>query len=115
MSDYERLQGLARIIAIEMGKAPPRPALRIIRPGDLPGKPTPTLDIATRESHLRMIRHLHKRWGLQILVDQATFGRTSIDDLSDDEVVALHRDLHHARECLHEGISFEDAGLIRPI
>lgn len=113
MSDYERLQGLARLIAVEMGKAPIRPALRIIRTSDLPQKPAPTLDATTRESHLRMIRHLNKRWGLQIIVDQATFGRASIDDLSDDEVVNLHQALHRAHECVNDGISLEDAGLIR--
>lgn len=71
------------------------------------------MDAVTRESHIKMIGHLRKRYGMQVLVDQAIFGRSCLEDLSDDELVDLHRDLERARECLSDGISLEDAGLLR--
>ena len=70
------------------------------------------MDPITRESHLRMIRHLRTRWGLQILVDQATFGRAGLEQLEDQELVQLHQDLYRAQECMMEGISLVDAGLL---
>jgi hypothetical protein len=60
-----------------------------------------------------MIGHLRKRYGLQVLVDQAIFGKGSVDMLDDDELVALHKDLERARECAADGITLEDAGLLR--
>ncbi len=87
-----------------------RPDLRLVTPA--PPRPH-TLDQVTRESHLRMIRHLRNRWNLQVLVDQATFGRGSLDQLEDEEIVQLHHDMHRAFECGREGISLEEAGLIR--
>lgn len=71
------------------------------------------LDSVTRESYVRMIGHLRRRYGLQMLVDQATFGRGSVDRLGDEELEALYKDLERARECIADGISFEDAGLLR--
>lgn len=71
------------------------------------------LDRITRESHLRIIRHLRRRYRLGLLVDQATFGKAGLNDLDDAAVVALHRQLDRARECLEDGVSFEEAGLIR--
>lgn len=60
-----------------------------------------------------MIGHLRKRYGLQVLVDQATFGKGSVDRLEDHELIALHMDLERARECMADGITLEDAGLLR--
>lgn len=71
------------------------------------------LDSVTRESYVRMIGHLRRRYGLQMLVDQATFGVGSVDRLGDQELEALYRDLERARECMADGISLEDAGLLR--
>lgn len=87
----------------------PRPQLRIV--GKI--EPQRRLDPVTRESHVKMIGHLRRRYGLQVLVDQAVFGKGSVDQLDDDELVALHRDLERARECMADGISLEDAGLLR--
>lgn len=115
MSDLERLQGLARMIAAEMGKATPRPTLRIVGRDPLPTAVPNGMDAATRESHLRIIRHLRRRWGLHLLVDQATFGHGGLDGLPDEELAQLHRDMHRARECMDEGIALEDAGLIRNV
>ncbi|HHA2501892.1 TPA: hypothetical protein ACOENT_000062 [Stenotrophomonas maltophilia] len=50
---------------------------------------------------------------MQLLIDQACFGRTGPEALADDELERLHQDLERAQECMLEGISFEDAGLLR--
>jgi len=71
-------------------------------------------DRIDREWHLRMIAHLSQRWGLQVLVDQATRGYLGIQSLPDDELAQLHRDLHRAYECMREGYDLVDAGLIQP-
>lgn len=67
-----------------------------------------------REWHLRMITHLSRRWGLQLLVDQATRGYLGLHSLPDDSLACLHRDLHRAYECLREGVDLVDAGLLQP-
>lgn len=113
----ERFQELALKLARTLQELeakeepPPRPALRLVDKGAPLQRAG--LDAITRESHIRMIGHLRKRYGLQVLVDQAMFGMGSLDRLSDDELVALHRDLERARECLADGISLEEAGLLR--
>jgi len=50
---------------------------------------------------------------MQMLIDQACFGLTGIEDLSDDTLIALHRDMERAMECIRDGVTFEDAGLLR--
>lgn len=68
-----------------------------------------------RESHCRMIRHFRRALGAagQMLIDQAIFGLGGIEQLGDDGLISLHQDMEKAMECVREGISFEDAGLIR--
>jgi len=97
-----------------MGVDREKPQLRVVG-RENPRLPTRGLDPITRESHIRMIRHLSRRYRLQVLVDQAIFGFVAVEDLPDDRLVGLHRDLDRARECLADGISLEDAGLIRSI
>lgn len=92
---------------------PKRPALRLVESRPAP-KAEQWMDAVTRESHVKMIRHLTKRYSLQILVDQATFGKGAVDQLEDADLAALLGNLHRARECAEEGISLEDAGLIVP-
>lgn len=92
------------------GKPRP-PKLRLV--SEAPPRTKPALDHVTRESHVKMIGHLKRRLGLQVLVDQAVFGKGSVDQLDDDELVALHKDLERARECIADGVSLEDAGLLR--
>lgn len=80
------------------------------------GKRSAHFDAVARDSHLRMIRSLAKAYrpfGVQIIIDQATLGHASIEDLDDDALIALHRDLDRARECIRDDVSFEEAGLIR--
>jgi hypothetical protein len=90
---------------------PDKPVLRLV--DGVVAESSSALDAATRASHAKMIRHLAKRYRLHILVDQATFGKGAVDKLPDDELVALHRELQRALECIADGISLEDAGFIR--
>jgi len=87
-----------------------RPALRLVVEQAPQG-----MDFILRESHCRMIRHFRRRWGssMQMLIDQACFGYTGIEALPDDDLIQLHRDLERAQDCMRDGVSFEDAGLLR--
>lgn len=109
----ERLKELASRMAKAMGTETPtpRPHLRLVRSSPVVGQ----LDDLTRESHCRMIRHLRRRWGysMQMIIDQATFGLAGIEQLDDEALVQLHKDLERAQDCVRDGISFEDAGLLR--
>ncbi|KAB7769434.1 hypothetical protein CKY51_07005 [Xanthomonas maliensis] len=62
-----------------------------------------------------MIRHYRRRWGMamQEIIDQACFGYTGIEALPDETLVQLHKDMERAQECMRDGVSFEDAGLLR--
>lgn len=106
----DKLQELAQRLAKAMdGGKPARPTLRIVEP------PPARMDAITRESHCRMIRHLRRGWGrdMQIIIDQACFGVAGIESLDDDSLVQLHRDMERALDCIRDGVSFEDAGLLR--
>ena len=87
----------------------PQPALRVV--AEQPRR----MDDLHRESHCRMIRHFRRNWGppMQQLIDQACFGLAGIEQLSDDDLVQLHKDMERAMDCMRDGISFEDAGLLR--
>lgn len=88
--------------------ARPKPALRVVGHD---------MDSVTRESHIRMIsslRKFYKPYGMDLLINQALLGKGALDDLEDDELVALLRNIDRARECISDGISFEEAGLLRP-
>jgi hypothetical protein len=104
----QTLQELARRMAAIAGDVPAT-KLRVV-PGPESQRSSESIDF---EWHCRMVRHLSKRWGLQLLVDQATRGYLALERMPADELARLHRDLHRAYECMQEGISLEDAGLIR--
>lgn len=91
---------------------------------ELPGlekpKPPPPrlMDDVTRSGRIRLIREFAKSYscfGIELLVKQATLGYPSIDWLPDEELLQLHRDIDRARECISEGVAFEEAGLIRSL
>lgn len=109
----ERLKELASRMAKAMGteKPMPRPHLRLVKSSSIARQ----LDDLTRESHCRMIRHLRRRWGysMQQIIDQATFGLAGIEQLDDEQLIQLHKDLERAQDCMRDGITFEDAGLLR--
>lgn len=90
-----------------------RPKLAIV-----PSDPSPAavgMDAIERESHCRMIRHIRRRWGfpMQVLIDQACFGVAGLESLQDDQLVQLHKDLERAQDCMRDGVTFEDAGLLK--
>lgn len=90
----------------------PAPKLRLVGADDL--QPSRRFDSITRDSHLQRIRYLSRAYRLRWLVEQATFDRPGLESLEDGELVALHKDLDLALECIREGTSFVDAGLVRP-
>ncbi|KRG79110.1 hypothetical protein [Stenotrophomonas pavanii] len=73
------------------------------------------MDAIMREWHCRMIRNVRRRWGepMQHVIDQACCGVLDIEQLADDALIQLHKDMERAEECIREGISFHDAGLLR--
>lgn len=110
VTDKGRLEAIKRMVLEGLGEAPVRPRLRLV----VADTPSPAEDDAvTRDCRLKRIRWLAKAYGLRWLVDQHCFGRSGPDCLDCDELVALHNDMERARECAADGISFEDAGLIR--
>jgi len=85
-----------------------RPKLRLIVP------PTPKLlDHIAREAHLRRIWFLERRYRLQWLVEQQCFGVASVTLLEDCDLIRLLTMMERARECIADGVSFEDADLVR--
>ena len=106
----ELAQRLAKAMDGDKAAAVPAPRLRLV-----PAKAPRGMDSITKDSHCRMIRHYRRHWGpaMQMLIDQACFGLTGIEDLEDDQLIALHRDMERGMECMRDGVSFEDAGLLR--
>lgn len=87
-----------------------RPKLRLVVP------PTSKLlDPIFREAHIKRAIFLRDRYRLQWMVDQATFNVASLSCLEDCDLIRLLADMERARECMADGISFEDAGLIQSI
>lgn len=66
----------------------------------------------TRRYYLRRIRWLAECYGLGWQIDQATVGHP-LDSLDDDGLRALLADMEHGRRCCVEGVSHDDAGLVR--
>lgn len=94
-----------------LGEAPARPRLRLV---EATAAPSPAEDDAvTRDCRLRRIRWLKKIRELDWLIDQHCFGRLGPECLDHDELIALHNEMERAHECIAEGISLEDVGLIR--
>lgn len=111
----ERLRELAGEMAAAMGLPErPRPALRVVDEREFHSQPR-TMDAVTRDAHMQRIRYLARGYNLRWLVDQATFDRPGLEHLEDHEIVSLHKDLDRAMECRRDGVSFEDAGLVRPL
>lgn len=74
------------------------------------------MDGVTRESHIRMISSLSQYYrpqGIELIVNQALIGKSNLSDLSDEELVDLLHAIDRARDCINDGISFEEAGLMK--
>lgn len=111
----ELAQRLAARTAALRGEKVPRPALRAVGANAGPEPEAFSMDVVLRESHFRMIRHFRRRWGqpMQLIIDQACFGLMGIEQLSDRDLIQLHKDLERAEDCMRDGVTFEDAGLLR--
>lgn len=124
MDRVKEADKLAELIALRAKrKLGPRASMRLVGRENLhrevPGAPQPrpasTMDSVARESRLRFIRslvHAYRPLGLQLILDRALVGYAGLDDLPDDSVIQLHKDLEHAMDCAREGVDFKDAGLI---
>jgi hypothetical protein len=113
MGDFERLQGLARLISAELEKAPERPKLRLVKREDFQNDAL-GLDFQTRDLIYRRIRDLSRMYSLGWLARQETEHVGGVLEALDDEDLRLLRDLmEKGRECMLDGIPFDDAGLVR--
>lgn len=87
-----------------------RPKLRLVVP------PTPRLlDTISRDLHERRIVHLKRAYGLGWLVDQECFNVPNLFALEDCDLIRLHGMMERARECVADGVSFDDVGLVRSL
>lgn len=103
---------MVALLEAKLGKQFPanKPRLQVVEGGKA-AEPKET----DREIHLRMIRALKRHWGpygMGLIVDQATLGRGTVEDLTTEELVALHRKMDRARECIQDDVPFEVAGLL---
>lgn len=127
MNNSNRFEELAQRLAVRTkelrAERPSRPALSLagitskstVDPDQVLAAGTRGMDVIMREWHCRMIRNIRRRWGqtLQQIVDQACYGVVDIEQLSDEALLQLHKDMERAEECMKEGICFHDAGLIK--
>ncbi|GGD45828.1 hypothetical protein [Pseudoxanthomonas indica] len=111
METHKGLEALAQALADKV-KARTRnktaPVLRLVSRA-----PARQFDPATRDFILRRIRFLRARYGLAWLVDQHQLSSASVEHLADHALAALLADLERGRECIADGISFDDAELVR--
>jgi hypothetical protein len=104
----EALEALAAVIASRVKGASQKPILRVV-----PDPKPRIFDSITRAACLKRIRFLRSCYRLHWLVDQSTFGTPGLDSLADEELGALLTEMERARECISEGIPFEDADLLK--
>lgn len=78
-------------------------------------QPKQLFDSVTRDACLKRIRFLRKAYSLAWLVDQHTFDAPALESLTDEALSDLLRAMERARECIVEGVSFDDAGLVESV
>lgn len=103
------MEALAQALAAKVRRE--TPANASLRPISKPA--SARFDSITRASILQRVRYLQRAYNLQWLVEQATFDSPGLDCLDDQSLSALLRDIERARECVAEGISFDEAGLVK--
>jgi hypothetical protein len=107
------LEALASVIANTVKGVRPsnQPKLRLVEKA----QPAQLFDSVTRDACLKRIRFLRKAYHLAWLVDQHTFDIPVLENLSDDALSSLLRAMEKARECIADGVSFDDAGLVESV
>lgn len=71
------------------------------------------LDPQTRECLRTAIRDMARVYGLEWFMRRHTMHvHYALEHLTDEELVALEKKIDSARECLRDGVSFDEAGLI---
>lgn len=120
MDQQERIEREAELLAkIVRRKLGSKPNLRLVAEGnlrrELPSAPAAGyLDPQSRDILYRRIRDLSRMYWLAWLVRQETEPAGGVlECLDDDALLALRGKMEYARECRVEGISFDDAGLVR--
>lgn len=101
------------MIASELKAAPERPKLRLVTAADLPPKPAPLFSDHDREWIRAQVRTLTRIYGLEWFLRQELAGHYGLEELADEELRDLFDQFGRAVRCMREGVSFEDAGLIR--
>ncbi len=107
-----KFEALAQALA-EKAKGSTRLGSQRLRLAAVDAAPDRLFDSITRDSILKRVRFLARTYRLQWQVDQATFDLPGVDTLEDAALSSLLSDMEKARECLAEGVSFEEAGLVR--
>lgn len=104
----EEISQLSELLDARIGKENGPPKLRLIVP------PTSQLlDSISRDAHLKRVAFLERRYGLHWLVEQECFDVASTTLLEDCDLIRLLTMMERARECIADGVSFEDADLVR--
>ncbi len=116
----EKLKGqLLASLEKQFGEKQParQPRLSIVAAVPEPEpEPPPALDYINRRMHERMIwqlMYMYAGCGFREIYNDAVRGRGCLAKLGDYEVVELHEKMDRARECLAEGISLHEAGLLK--
>ena len=126
MKEVDPIERMAQLVSLRAKrKLGTKATLRVVSSGnlhrELPGAPRPAaaraMDEITRESYCRLIRSYRRSWGapMQLLIEQACVGLQGIEQLGDDDLKRLLRDMQRGLDCIRDDVSFEDAGLLREI
>jgi hypothetical protein len=104
--ERERLKKLARQLAdLTAERKPPKLSIVPVK-NDQFAEPE---RIWIREQ----IMSLRRIYALDWFVRQEMYGKLDLRDLDDEDLLALLRSVERAVCCIRDGVSFEDAGLIR--
>ncbi len=68
-----------------------------------------------QQCRIRRLRFLATRYNLQWLIDQEITSIDVLEQAHPDDLVSLLNLMERARECISDGVAFEDAGLVRPM
>lgn len=107
----KRLRELAVQMAAVMDAVSPPPPEREPRVAPRNG-----MCASTREVHISLIRgyrSLYRQYGMHLVVDQYLTEKGVLENLDDDELLTVRAAVDTARECITDGISFEERGLLR--